>query len=239
MSDRGWRAFIVPKSDSSKQQEIPVTDAELETVSRHEFRAKLGQGHNFIIGMNSESISSSFDGKDIRIIDTVSPEFDRLVKRPFDWTWTGNNSESHGEFTGDSWIISQKDLKTGRIEKFTQSGTSGLGRLEIIQGDPETEGGLDLGRNPKWRTNGETERTPKTSSSKLVSLPDDMKRDAVVERDSRYSMGERAFAALDNLVPNSIEQEIRQQNREIAAKLNIGDSRKQDPKGLGRSGLNF
>jgi hypothetical protein len=45
-----------------------------------------------------------------------------------------------GDFDGDKWTFWQKDIRSGRILKFTQSEKDpSRGTLEVIQGDPVSE----------------------------------------------------------------------------------------------------
>jgi hypothetical protein len=74
--------------------------------------------------------------------------------------------------TGDNtWIVTTKDWKTGRIERFTQSGTSGLGRLDVIQGDTVPKPGYDT----PFLTKEEANSSKTISSRHGVPLPDSMR----------------------------------------------------------------
>jgi hypothetical protein len=113
---------------------------------------------------------------------------------------------------GDSWIFLRKDYKTGQIQKFTQSATSGLGRLEIIQGESG---------NTRWGTNGEIER-PAVSTSDMVQLPDDLRKLAIGETgwsDRRAS----EMRSLHNLINPS------------AAKVNTNEKLKQEMSPTGKT----
>jgi hypothetical protein len=51
---KGWRAFVVSKSDPTKQHEVSLSNVDFDTEVRHEFRAKLGPGHDFVINYSSD-----------------------------------------------------------------------------------------------------------------------------------------------------------------------------------------
>jgi hypothetical protein len=90
-----------------------------------------------------------------------------------------------GDFDGDKWTFWQKDIRSGRILKFTQSEKDpSRGTLEVIQGDPVSEAkeasmspwtvGTTLEQaqrqdvydriRKEWLSNGETKRAAISSS---------------------------------------------------------------------------
>ena len=138
LKDKKYRVFVAPKSDPSKAQEIPVTAAELDTDS-HEFHARFGQGHDFVISFNNAGSGSALlDGKHVRSIDSTEeihslvkqerwvslPRFGFKADREHSVDDTGVSDASR--VFGDSWIILQKDYDTGLIQRWTQSGTSNV-----------------------------------------------------------------------------------------------------------------
>jgi hypothetical protein len=128
----GYRAFVVPKSDPTKQHEIPMTDAVLDT-DKKEFRAKLADGHNYVWS----SLSAMLDGLHIVDFDRNSVKAHNLIKEPF---YAGGDCDDYGcmqyGWTGESWRITTKDYKTGILREFTQEPGSVRGTLVIVQGDP-------------------------------------------------------------------------------------------------------
>jgi hypothetical protein len=259
----GWRAFVVSKRDPTKQHEIAISNVGFGEP-RGQIHATLGNGHE--LSLSSVSASGALDG----VLDGVSArgiwgrEYDKLVKQQ---AWRGGTHDTSFSteyiFTGESWIIMRKDLASGRIERFTQDGRSNLGRLEIIQGDScgtkeEVEAaekrwdadyykGLahwDTCPTTRWLYNGETKRTPQTSSMELASLPDDMKEDVLFRLQMDNEMANtsgggiqtRANAALNGVLPDHAEvfARVQQENRNLVAENNAAEHSKRgsDPKSL-------
>jgi hypothetical protein len=178
---KGLKAFVVSKNDPSKRYEVPLSINQVDADGS--FRGVLGQGHDLIISpkINGHGSKMSLDGKTIRGIDDFY-EWHSVVRERI-WSAlpsSGSRDEAEGGgtetdkgiseasyLTGDSWTFLQKDLKTGQITKFTQSGTGRLGRLEIIQGAPS---------NIHWMKEVDL---PPVSSRDGVSLPDEMKAQIV------------------------------------------------------------
>src|ERR1035441_8531128 len=140
-----YRAFIVPKGDPSEQYEIPATNGE-DDLDHHEFHIKLGKDHAFVVNFRRSdpatntpsAFEPTLDGKEVRLIgtaNTAGSEIHDLVKQSeIVRSWSGDDDQTYICRTGDdTWIITRKNFDTGRIERFTQSETSGLGRLDIIQ----------------------------------------------------------------------------------------------------------
>jgi len=202
--NRKYRAFVVPKSDPSKQYEIPA-DAEFD-LDQEQFRVKLRKAHakeaNLVV--NFLSLVANIDGRPIRSIDTASDECDSLVGKPrLSWGWSAEK-ETKNTFTGESWILIYKDRKTGVIRRFTQSANSNRGQLEMFQGDPEgppAENDVethitDFGMSAF--AGGQLERTP-LSVSRDVLLPDDMRKSIAPVADPIFMKG-RALHTLKLLV---------------------------------------
>jgi hypothetical protein len=184
------RAYIVPKNDPSKQHEVSLTHTQID--QGHDlingFRATLGQGHELVVkasGINGKSGGAWLDGEQVRTIDNEYDHFEwhRLLGHRM-WVSLPSfglvDSSVHPEggishegiseatcMTGSSVTFFQKNYETGRILKFTQSGTSNLGRVEVIQGEP---------RNIDWMS--EVDRPP-ISSRDGVALPKEMRDQAV------------------------------------------------------------
>jgi hypothetical protein len=231
-----WRAYIVPKNNPGKQYEIPTTNWRLDTDS-HKFRIELGQGHNLFLGDGS----SLLDGHDVRTIESF-PERHKLVKEKH---LVGVMADSElkslaWSVTGDSWTFLEKDNKTGRIIRFTQSGTSELGRLEFIQGDPLTDdayedhGGTKLIKDERyWLSDGEIDRPP-ISVSEGVRLPEHLRYQAI--------MLDRGYEKDGDLVAEhrSLSQLISREDREkevadragLAARLNAAEGPSQTSGGM-------
>jgi len=146
------RAYIVPKDDPSKQHEVSLTNTRIDQGhdAINGFRATLGEGHELVVkasGINGKTGGAWVDGKSVRSIDGVYDSYEwHALTGQYRCIMSEGVGGSHAEdavgvrmgsfATGDSWMLVQKDSKTGRILKFTQSGTGNLGRLEVIQGDP-------------------------------------------------------------------------------------------------------
>jgi hypothetical protein len=146
-----------------------------------------------------------------------------------------------------------KRFQTGVITKFTQTGTSGVGRLEIIQGDPVnkdefikqeaelhryyTENGygtsvkseiFEQRARKDWLRNGETERPP-VSVREGVSLPPGMTEEAIGNeqdlRDKPYAA--RELRSFGKLITPSDRQKLAQQCIDLAAKMNAEEERRK------------
>jgi hypothetical protein len=247
-----YRAFIVPKSDPSKQYEISATNGE-DDMGRAEFRIDLGQGHQFVGGATSSAFMATLDGKKIRHIDNANiagSEIHDLVKQGKSRaSWIGDNGEINICLTGDdTWIITTKDWKTGRIERFTQSGTSGLGRLDVIQGDTVSK----LGYDKPFFTKEEANSSKTISSRDGVPLPDSMRYHAesliqdIQATNNPNATGLEALnqvghpdslglQALKNLVNTPDRAEVKQKETDGAAKVNTDEKRKQAQQPTGRT----
>lgn len=199
------------------------------------FRATLGEGHELVVkasGINGKDGGAWLDGKSVRSIDEVYDSYEwHALTGQYECISQGVGGFSAAEeavgvaqatfATGDSFMFVQKDFVTGRILKFTQSGTSNLGRLEVIQGDPVNKEEYikrdreitqweaahpneDLHNCPmfkedlkkSWLDNGEIERQA-ISSRDGVPLPKEMVQQAVLEEQGTRVVAE-FYGTLDS-----------------------------------------
>ena len=211
-------AFIVPKSDPSKVHEVSLSNIGWDTEVKHEiFWGTLGGEHKLVTGMSS----STLDGRRVRLLENLC-EIDDLVRQPLFGVGiadsSGDKKDKDDEFyyNGESWIITQKDLGTGVVRKFTQSGTSSLGRLETFH-------------------DGESGQAQQDSSSNLVPLPSDMKEHAwadMSDAEAGKSYGGYVYRheqALMNLVPDfaTIKAQNEARDHELVKQLNAEEQRKK------------
>lgn len=221
---KGLRAFIVPKSDPSKQFELSVSNAVLDTTVNHQFRATLGKGHSLVVGTDSTSL----DGHGAGLINN-NCMIDDLVRQAT-WMSCGGsvNFEDQTTFSGDSIVISRKDFKTGIIKRFTQDGATNHGRLDTIQGNPVSQEQMRNDEACNWLRNGEMDRVP--ISSKVGPLPQDMKEGLISQAAQIPKQGYifRWEEALRGLIPEAgtLQAQIVSKNQETAVQLNA-EERKQ------------
>jgi hypothetical protein len=239
-------AYVVPKNDPSKKQEIAVTGVDRPVGS---MTVHLEGGHQFTADLGGLSL----DGSPITMIGSMhdlagqSRAVDRLVKQR---VMVGNAAPDvsgsgdvvvRGDFDGDKWTFWQKDIRSGQILKFTQSDTDpSKGTLAVIQGDAvslaqelkmshwtigtqQEQSNLDdVNERVRhdWLDNGETRRTPTSSSKNLVSMPESMKQQATASTGNA-----RADMALTQIVgdPAAVERRLNQQNAEHVAQMNAHD----------------
>lgn len=220
------------------------------------FRATLGQGHELVVkasGLEGRDGGAWLDGKQVRTIDDeydrnewhlllgermwiCLPSFDLVDSSVHPEGGISNEGISEAAFmTGPSVTLLQKDYETGRILKFTQSGTSNLGRVEVIQGEP---------RNTHWM--GEVDRPP-ISSHDGVALPKEMRDQAVYEERCTLALGRwfgdsdspenrQQLNSLNSLIGPSDRQELEQKEKEWRDREDkLYSGNKQGPPPTGRT----
>ncbi len=208
-------AFIVPKSDPSKVHEVSLSNMGWDTKVKHEIWATLGGEHKLVTGMSSNTL----DGRRVRALENPC-EIDDLVRQPLFGVGSagssGDKKDDEFYYNGESWIITQKDLGTGVVRKFTQSGTSSLGRLETFH-------------------DGKSGQARQDSSSNLVPLPSDMKEHAwwdMQNAKAGKSYGGYVYRheqALMNLVPDfaTIKAQKEAREHELVIQLNAQEGQQQ------------
>jgi hypothetical protein len=157
-------------------------------------------------------------------INKVAPE-NAIPGEPYTcYSWS-DTSETTLTYTGKSWVITQKDVRSGKIERFTQSGTGASGMLETIQGRPapaSDSDALNALKRKLFAWEGVEDRQPaQTASRKLVPLPRNMWEDvAGTILSSPKPMG----SAFENLLPDSVRAEMAREAVADAARLNATTS---------------
>jgi len=92
------------------------------------------------------------------------------------YSWD-DTSETVMKFDGTRWTVTQKDIASGRIERFTQSSGSGdHGRLEMMQGAPVHRPAGALERQ-SFAWHGVEDRGLVLSTTANVQLPRSMRND--------------------------------------------------------------
>lgn len=140
------------------------------------------------------------------------------------YSWD-DKSETVLKFDGRSWTITRKDIRTGAIERFTQSGTGALGRLEVMQGKgvnlpkgTPLPASMDALHRQLFTWNGvEDSAAPGLGSRQDVPLPRTMRRDVA---GIILSSPDAAGPALNNLLPDNVRKEMAAETRALVDGLN-------------------
>lgn len=128
-------------------------------------------------------------------------------------------SETVLKFDGRSWTVTRKDMRTGAIERFTQSGAGASGRIEFIQGkgDASPEA-LDALQRKLFTWDGVEDAQPaKLASRQSVPLPQSMRR--AVEG-TILSAPNPPGDSITNLLPDDVRQQMATETRELVDRLN-------------------
>jgi hypothetical protein len=145
---------------------------------------------------------------------------------PADWrkgeTFTcsswDDKSETLMSFDGSSWTITRKDMQSGVIERFRQSGSGDSGLVEVIQGKAAPNAGDALHRDIfNWA--GVEDKGPVQSIPGLVPLPRDMRDDVAGVIISNPRMLGTAF---ENLLPDSVRAEMANERQAELTRANAG-----------------
>lgn len=163
------------------------------------------------------SESAAFSGAALLALRTGDPVGDASKGEPMTCYSWDDRSETVMKFDGKVWTVTQKDIASGRIERFTQaSGDTDHGRLDVFQGHATAapEGALER-KLFSWE--GVEDRGRVIGSHENQQLPRTMRRDvAGTILTAPAQVGE----AMNNLLPDKVRHEMAEETRALVNQLN-------------------
>lgn len=136
---------------------------------------------------------------------------------PYTCTSWDDSLETIATFDGKSWTITQKDIRTGLIERFTQSGSGPTGRLEMIQGTATLGAGDALHRKLFGWAGVEDRGSALSTSLREAPLSRSMRADVA---GLLIAMPNQMGDGLENLLPSAVRAEMKREAEADAARLN-------------------
>ncbi len=188
-------------------------------------------------GQSSPTSDNTIAGLDRRsALDLSAPRSGSALAKPSSYVEgqpfvaleKSDDCDTQFVFNGKSWVITQKNIRTGVIQRFTQSGTGDRGRLEVIQGKglnlpngaPLPESASAIGRVGFSWVGVEDKGPAQAASHAEVPLPRSMRADVgSMLSDRGAPMGD----ALENLLPDSVRREMKRDQDALVAELNRRD----------------